>query len=470
MNFIAHEMATQNLPEQSKLLQKVLDYFKMEINNDSSRQHSERENSWLELLETDRMSCHSLSSILSMAKTAKCYRVMQYIFEKEKTFENVLSCFLSNPRRRDEMFTYIRSHVHDFERKIFEQFYEHFEQLLTIDASTTTNIVIDYYLNDMKQFIHKIEHNKRCYFNFIRLLLQHNICIDSSDCEKYLDLLCQYQVEDVEKFLRENENYRIECALEIMQKYKLFDCIIYLYEKKGDFESAFNLSLDLLKKATESTAEQLALALSELCTRASCQFGDSDREKLWFTFIKTVLSRQDLMSVTRNILHAASSHIDLSNLVQLILSSETKMGKFGDIKHLIIGMLTSSKHESSLLQTTSQIFGRDLNAKLVKEKQAAAKGFAIRWIKCNVCRLYLHNQQKILIFGLCGHGVHVDCLPDNIKSDELNVKECTRCNLTLCNQNPIKLANPNENIFYCETKYDSEKLLLQAPPRILNKH
>lgn len=466
MNFIAHEIATQNLPEESVLLQKVLDYFKMDIENSSSREHLERESAWLELLEYDRINCMSLGQILSMAKAAKCYRVMQYILEKQKSYENILYCFLSSPRRRDEMWAYIKTHVHDSDRKIFIQFYENFEKLLDIDASTTTNIVIDYYLTDIKRFIRALENNNRNYFIFMQLLLQQNIAIDSTDCETYIDLLCQYQPEDLDKFLKENENYRLEYALDIMQKYKLFDCMVYLYEKKGDFEAAFNLSMELLKEAPESTAEMRALNLSAMCTRASQQLGENDREKLWFSLIKTILSRHDLKLITRNILHAASSHVDLSNLVQLVLNSETKTGSFGDIKHLIIGMLANSKYETSLLQTTSHIFGKDLNEKLAREKKIASRGLSVKWIKCIVCRQRIYNQQKVLIFGICGHGMHTIC----ISNDDQNIRECPRCNLILCNTQPLNLACPNERLFESEKNYVSGALQLQAPPRIANKH
>lgn len=464
LNFVAHEIASQNLPDDPALLQKVLQYLSKEhIENETARQHSDREYAWLELLAADCINTISFSELLSMAETAKCYRVMEHLLEKQKSFDQVLQCYLLDPHRHDEIWSYIQVHANTPERKIYQQCLANIVRLLSIDADRMTGVVIDYFLPQVDQVMRHLETHEKTYFAFIQRLLRHSVTIHVDDCERFLDLMCQYQPENVAKFLRNNENYRLENALGIVKPYELFDCLIYLYEKQGDFDAAFNLSMDLLREAPESTAEMRALELSALCSRASDQLADSDRETLWFALIKTILSRHDLTSITRSILHAASDHVDLNNLVQLVLNSGTKTGNFGDIKHLIVGMLANSKYEILLLQTTARILGRDLHGILAKEKLAASRGLSVKSIKCIVCRLRLCNQQQVLVFGLCGHGLHRNCLTDQ-------PNQCPRCGNELMESEPLQLAQPTDAIFnsnYTESEQMTATLQLEAPPRLI---
>lgn len=461
---MAHEIASQNLPDDSALLQKVLQYLSKEhIENETARQHSDREYAWLELLEADCINTISFSELLSMAEKSKCYRVMEHLLEKQKSFDQILQCYLLDSHRHEEIWTYIQVHANTPGRKIYQQCQTHIVQLLNINADRMTGLIIDHFLPQVDQLLRHLEIHEKTYFAFIQRLLRHSVPIHADDCERFLDLMCQYQPENVAKFLRNNENYRLENALRIVKTYELFDCLIYLYEKQGDFDAAFNMSLELLKEAPESTAEMRALELSALCSRASQQLTDSDRETLWFALIKTILSRHDLTSITRSILYAASDHVDLNNLVQLVLNSGTKTGNFGDIKHLIVGMLANSKYEILLLQTTARILGRDLHGILAKEKRAASRGLSVKSIKCIVCRLRLCNQQEVLVFGLCGHGLHRNCSTDRLD-------QCPRCGNELKESEPLRLAQPTDTIFgaeYPESERMTASLQLEAPPRII---
>lgn len=465
---MAHEIASQQLPDDTALLQKVLQYLSKEhIDNETARQHSDREYAWLELLEADCINTISFSELLNMAEKAKCYRVMEYLLEKQKSYDQILQCYLLDSHRHEEIWSYIQVHANTPGRKIYQQCQANIVQLLSIDPDKMTGIVIDCFLPQVDQLLRHLESHEKTYFAFIQRLLRHSVAVHVDDCERFLDLMCQYQPENVAKFLRNNDNYRLENALGIVKTYELFDCLIYLYEKQGDFDAAFNLSLDLLQEAPESTAEMRAMELSALCSRASQQLGESDRETLWFALIKAILSRNDLTSITRSILHAASDHVDLNKLVQLVLNSGTKTGNFGDIKHLIVGMLANSKYEILLLQTTARILGRDLHGILAKEKRAASRGLSVKSIKCIVCRLRLCNQQEVLVFGLCGHGLHRNC------SDQTErLEQCPRCGNELKESEPIELAKPTDTIFsgdYQESQRMTGTLQLEAPPRIIGR-
>lgn len=434
------------------------------IETETNREHSEREQAWLDLLEADRINHISIADLLTFARKAKCYRVTQNLLEKRKAYDQILNCYLLDPRRHTELWNYIRQYADKPERKIFEQCHEHFTKLLLIDSDETTRIVVDHFGDRMEQLIRLLEHDNESLYRFVQNLLKHHVNLDTNDCEQYLNLLCLYNPENVDNFLRTNKNYRLENALEIVKKYQLYHSLIYLFEKQGDFESAFNLSLDLLKEADESTVEMKALDLSALCSRASLVLSDAERETLWFTFIKVILSRTDLTTITRNILQAASGYVNVTNLVQLVLSSGTKTGNFGDIKHLLLGMLANSKYETFLLETTSQVLSYDLHCLLAKQKKVVSRGLSVKSIKCIVCRSRLYNQHEVMIFGSCGHAAHKVCALPN--ESDASALQCPRC-LTNCEHDSMKLPKPSEQV-YPPGVYESNMesgLQLEAPPR-----
>lgn len=456
------------MPDDPVLLQKVLDYVKMEhIENESARQRSDREQAWLALLEADCINTINLSEHLKIAQQSKCYRVVEHLLGKQKSFDKILDCYLLDPHRNTEVWNYLQIHVHRPERKIFQQFFDHFDKLIEIDDVRTTHFVIDHFPKDIEKFVKRLDNNEHKLFIFLKNVLKSGISISSTNCELYLTLLSKNDFSYVETFLRSNDNYRLEKAIDIVKKCDLNDCLIYLYERQGDFDAAFNLSLNLLKESSESKSETRAFELSALCTRASEVLSNTDCEHLWFSLIKIVLSRSDLNSITKSILHAASSHVDLTKLVQIVLNSGTKTGNLGDIKHLLVGMLSNSKYEILLQQTTARIMGHDLHRMLAKEKKYANRGLPIKSIKCIVCRLQLCNQSEALIFGECGHASHRNCIHQMYSDSNKNIR-CPRCDIEVNETEPIQLAQTNDR-FFENNANDSFSLALQlaAPPRLI---
>lgn len=441
------------------------------IENETVRQHSEREQAWLELLESDCLLHITIGEQLKMAQAAKCYRVVEFLLEKCKQYENILNCYLQDTHRHMEIWQYIRKYADNAGRKIYQQIYDNFNKMLNINAEELTKLVIDHFSDKIIQLINLLDNNETSLFLFMNNLHKQHYSMDSDNSELYIKLLCQYAAEHVETYLRSTDNYRVDIALDIVRKFELYSSCIYLYEKQGYFRDAFNMALDLVKEAPESTAECRALEVSALCSRASQVLAESDREQLWFEFIKIILPRPDLTQITRNILHAASGHVDLTKLVQLILSSGVSTGNFGDIKHLLVGMLSNSKYETLLLETTTKVLGTDLHNLLVKEKRLATQGLAIKLIKCVVCRRQLYNQIDVVVFAMCGHAVHENCRTKDETNGELNL-QCPRCGLAVSRADNVILSKP-QNQFISKpepsnssSSSSSSVLQLDAPPRI----
>lgn len=223
--------------------------------------------------------------------------------------------------------------------------------------------------------------------------------------------------------------------------------------------------------------------MSGLCSRASGVLSEADRQELWFSLLKIVLSRADLTQITKNILHSASEFVDLAKLVQLVLTSGTKTGNFGDIKHVLIGMLSNSAYETVLLETTSQILGRDLHAILARERRFARRGLCVKTIKCTICRCKLYNGTKdaIVVFGNCGHALHKDCAnryctvkgadsPSTDEAKSLTKMRCPRCDVVISEREPVSTSECRVDLGPVTVPsghgIESSALKLSAPPRI----
>ncbi|XP_055378489.1 vacuolar protein sorting-associated protein 8 homolog [Condylostylus longicornis] len=476
LNFISQQLSTNILPDDSSLLDKVVNYLSRdEIEGETPRQHMERENAWLELISCDRLSHIPLEKQLDMAKRAKCYCVVEHLLEKEKKYDEILECYINNSQRHFEMFSYMDIHARNIERKILQQIEKNFTALLRIDSERLTKIIADNFEDSIFRLIELLNDEPKLLYSFFTNLLKIGVMLESENCEKYINLLSKEAPNNVLEFLKSNNNYRIEKALDIVKIYNLHDSVIFLYEKLGDYHMAFNLTMSLLENQIESRQlEHLITNLGALCLRASAVLPEEERENMWFTLLKFIFANSKLQTITKSILHDASQHVDLPKLVQLVLdTSETHSNNFGDIKDLLMGMLTNSKYEQILVENTAQILGQDLHLKFCKKRKDAKRGLWIAIVKCIVCRQRLYNQtDNIFIFGICGHAIHKSCLKEVQNDDNLH---CPRCGSSIINQSPIILAEPKSEIIKsinCDEIVNRNKgvsetseLHLKSPPR-----
>jgi hypothetical protein len=292
-----------------------------------------------------------------------------------------------------------------------------------------------------------------------------------------------------------NNSYNIDYAIEVCEEKALTSAIIYLYERRGDYKKAFTLAMEKLRDSPESLAEAQALNLCSLCVRISnVVVSEVERESYWFEVIETVLSRDNLCNIVKHVLHLSSSYVDLTKLVQLIMRNDGGTEKkFGDIKHILIGMLTNFEYESLLLSTTQSILGRDLHTKMVKEKQSAGAGVYCKYLKCFICQRKLsdsllkssestnNDNDQIIIFSTCAHSVHQLCYEkrreeeksstdedrNNEEDDKnLNSIKCHQCGLILHETDSVYLNKLNWNLISIGDDDVTHELNVKAPRRL----
>lgn len=466
LNFIAQQISARSLPDDPLILDQVVSHLKTEATeHESKRQHADREQAWLELLVNDCLVHITMGDQLRSARAAKCYRVVEYLLEKRKCFEDILPCYLDDEYRHVELWSYLRRHAKYEERAILDQLFAHFEQILRIDAVELTRIVVDCFASYIPQLLQLLDPNEAESFRFMQELDKQHVAFETEDSERFVMLLCRFDADQVEGYLRRNDNYRIGMALGVVRAFQLAESTIYLLEKQGNYDEAFSVAMERLNDAPKSTAEARALELSQLCIRATEMLSPKDAQRLWFSVIDTVLVRPDLSQITRSILHAASKYVDLSEMVQRIMlaTRSESSGNFGDIRPILVGMLTNSKYETFLLQTTARVLGDDLHTKLARAESLTGRGLAIKSVRCVNCQTGLIGQD-VRIFGNCGHAVHESCAK-NPSGGQL--EQCPRCGSGAKDgQFESAVISPKTGTVHVRSTPSQDVLQVDAPPRI----
>ncbi|XP_058066857.1 vacuolar protein sorting-associated protein 8 homolog [Anopheles bellator] len=495
LNFIAQQIASRELPENEQLLEKVISYLTVTTDVPlSRREHFEREQTWLELLSSNCLEHIPTDQLLETARKNKCYHVAEHLLERLGRYEEVFDCYLQDEYRHLQLYSYIAQHAADPQRQVYLLVVRNLCQIVDINCEQAARVLVEHFMRFLASFLQSLERAgvPERLFCFLEALLKQSVQLETSDLERYLELLCQYRPDEVIDFLKSNDSYRVDNAVRTIKRFDLSAPLTYLYEKQGDYQSAFNVAVETLKNAPESAVEMCALQVNALCIRASSVLVESERDHLWFSLLNIVLARNDLTSVTKNILHSASEFVDLPKLVQLVLNSGTLTGNFGDIKHLLIGMLSNSAYETLLLQTTSRILGKDLHTMLAKEHRQARRGLAVKSIKCIVCRARLYGadqQQPIVVMGDCGHAMHQKCandfctLPvdsppppattaessgDGTTVSSWRMLKCPRCDAVVVEQASIKTVESymEPGPFLSPDSVNDSGLKLRAPPRV----
>ncbi|XP_068142955.1 vacuolar protein sorting-associated protein 8 homolog [Drosophila tropicalis] len=497
LNFIAQQISQQCLPCDKHLLERVLSYLAQEhIANESSRQHSERESAWHELLSQNCLNLISSDEEqLQLAKKAKCYYVEEYLLEKMKSYDHILDCYIKNPSRHDMMFAYMERHIQEPERRIYDQLKDNLRQMLDINSQQTTRLVALHYperINELIDLLSSQKDDAKYLFVLLQNLIERQTQMDAMQIELLLRLYCQLQTpQQIEEFLRSHEGYRLDKAIEIVENCaQLKRSVIYLYEKQESYAKAFDLSMDMLREADSTNqASKEAQEISALLGRSVKTLPTAQLERCWFSLLQYILPHQELQSLTKSLLHEASQHIDLHNLVQLIMQTHNVSSSFGDIKDLLMGMLVSSRQQTEALRTASEILCQDLHKDFVEQQKLSRRGLWITSLRCSICRQRLGvgaADTTVLIMGKCGHSVHEKCLIERQEELKEDDEPCPRCaampaplpsssssgsHLRLndhhaeSRMSPMRLPCPSQHLLSQSSALELGALQLKAPPR-----
>ncbi|XP_030298154.1 vacuolar protein sorting-associated protein 8 homolog isoform X4 [Sparus aurata] len=465
--FLARQLAKPDntLFVNRKLFDQVLEFL---CCPDDDSRHTERQQVLLELLHVGGVVQFNEERLLALAEKAKFYQICEFLYEKKHLHDKIIDCYLRDPLRKGEIFSYIHNllsmpgYSPEEKQTVKEKVLQNMQELVNLDPSKLADLVVFHFTEEVQQIISEFQDDELLY-KFLSCLLEprevHHpgtmLLLEHDLHELLLDLLCRFAPQNLLRFLQTSQHYRLKEAIQITQKYHHNEATAYLLEKKGDIQGAFDVLLETLKEKLsvlaaesdggveederhddeektggESTLTGVKDSLNDiidLCHRSSPNLNQQQREVLWFPLLETMMNSQRqgkglgakhtfevLKELTMKVLNCMSSFISLPAIIQQILQDPVYgKGKLAEIQGLILGMLDTFTYEQTLLETTTSLLNHDLHWSLAHLRAAVTRGLHPRQDYCNIClQQYKRRQdsaEEIIVFS-CGHLYHVQCL------------------------------------------------------------
>ncbi|KAL3276254.1 hypothetical protein HHI36_020969 [Cryptolaemus montrouzieri] len=358
------------------------------------RDHMEREQSWLDLMATNRLKDESYDVLLKAALDARCFRVAEKLYELQGDYSDILRCYLDDVIRKNEVFGYVVRHIEDDARSVREQFLVHFKELVAIDSKKTVGIVNEHFSDLIEQFCEMLEDDDDSRYLFLRELISCDIKLPSRIAEIYLELLCRNNTEQVRNFV-ELGLCRMEEALEITKKYRVHAATALLLEQGGEWLEALELLLE----------HNLVDHALSLCIRGAEHLDSEGAQKLWMVLLQHEKSSENMS--LRQLLHATAPHIPPAQLLELVSNV-----KFGDVRVSLQGILNDYVHDIHMHSTTLKLLSKDIQQGLARALARHRRGVFFS-TTCSTCHGSLSSPRNgdavaVSAWG-CGHCFHQSC-------------------------------------------------------------
>ncbi|KAK8727977.1 hypothetical protein OTU49_009327 [Cherax quadricarinatus] len=460
--FIARQMSRQQgaIAINRQLFDQVLCHLTVP---GTESHHEERQTALLELLQEGGLVHYDTDHLLEKARKAKFYRVCEYVYEERGEHEKIVECYLEDKLRRHQVFTYIRSVLSSPQftdlhaQKIQQQFLRHIKTLLDIDSSRVASLLLTMsqltpLLNDIT--LH-LKDDDQYLYNALHALFTYRSThaspggrgADLSDSpltsilhEKYIDLMCKVNPNQVYPYLKGAEGYRLEKTLEICKRHNRQESTAYLLERAGDIKGAFDVLLVILKtkvddllssvKDNEDGATNFLVSLGHVqaqvvklvrvCQLGSSQLAESGRRELWFPLLDVLLSTQpplvnhhqlahEMRGMVGHVVNSMMTHISLPAILERVMHDPGYCGgNFAQIKHLLKGMVERYVYEETLYATVVRMIAGDQLRYLTLQHNQACSPLVVYTTTCAICHSIYHPSSKAVAHS-CGHSYHAQC-------------------------------------------------------------
>uniref|UniRef100_A0A8D3BLW5 RING-type domain-containing protein n=1 Tax=Scophthalmus maximus TaxID=52904 RepID=A0A8D3BLW5_SCOMX len=358
--FLARQLAKPDntLFVNRKLFDQVLDFL---CCPDDDSRHTERQQVLLELLQVGGVVQFNEGRLLALAEKAKFYQICEFLYENKHLYDRILDCYLRDPLRKVEIFSYIHN-------------------LLSMPG----------YSPEEKQAVRdKTIMSGEC-LSILSLSLSLSLFI------LRLHPLLPFSTFLTSRLLHHSGKGIIQTCLWNSVSLSI-EATAFLLERKGDVHGAFSVLLEVRfrthGRGDDSTLTRVKRSLNDiiaLCHRSSHNLVQQQRE----------VQRVFVLCLSSPFYYADSDPV-------------YGKGKLAEIQGLILGMLDTFNYEQTLLETTTSLLNHDLHWSLAHLHAAVTRGLHPRQDHCNIClQQYKRRQdstEDIIVFS-CGHLYHFQCL------------------------------------------------------------
>lgn len=198
------------------------------------RDHSEKEQAWLDLLKAKKLTQFDPEKLLEMALKSRCFRVAEHLYELLGDFSNILECYLKDPVRVSDAFSYILAYIQAPDRCVQQQFLENFQDLVAISCQKATEIVTEHFAGYIEVLTDLLSGDSDLQYSFLSELVASDLKLPDKIAELFLEQVCVRHPGKVCEFLLARP-CRTEKALEITRKFGVGK--IFVVEKNGFISS-----------------------------------------------------------------------------------------------------------------------------------------------------------------------------------------------------------------------------------------
>ncbi|XP_033214134.1 vacuolar protein sorting-associated protein 8 homolog [Belonocnema kinseyi] len=430
--FIVNEVAENMVSLDGTVLNRIVDILSSSSKDISLRDHrQEKENAILQLIHSRKLANISDNTLLKLAQRANFLRVSELLYTDREDWTSVIRCLIADPSRHHDVWSRLQLLPIT---SLYSVIKAHIISLVEIDASQLAGIIASRMSTKLNKILETLEDHSILQYSLLAALYQHlqykeeesKLELSAEILEKYLALMCQVEPEYVVSHLQGSHGCRLDEALRIVQVANHKDAEAVMLEKLGNYEEAFNLLLKRLQEnlalccqtnISDKDVVQTTTQLASLCRRSA---GSLD----WMPLVEAVLhphSDNNLQKVEKLrgkllkvVLESLSGTTALSTVLEQILKHPlATSGTIGDIRQLLTSVLTHSRYEQTLVETTSRLVSLELHEALKRALRDSGKGCSSDSLICPICRQkFSHCTNYIVIFG-CGHGYHVECLAES---------------------------------------------------------
>ncbi|GIY41646.1 vacuolar protein sorting-associated protein 8 homolog [Caerostris extrusa] len=198
----------------------------------------ERQQALMELLQAGGLAQVNEERVLALAERVKFYRVCEHLYEKHQQYDKILECYLHDPSRKLQVFYFIEKILNHPKRSpedkkaLEEKIISSIEQLVDIDNKRTSHVLLEFFPNQILTVVKALNNMPELLYQFLQGLFSNKDLnssgptannkdmpmVDAVVVETYIDLMCQYNFNQVHNYLRRADGYRLEETLEICRK------------------------------------------------------------------------------------------------------------------------------------------------------------------------------------------------------------------------------------------------------------
>ncbi|KAG7189422.1 hypothetical protein KM043_017126 [Ampulex compressa] len=436
--FVANEVAESTVSLESSMLNKIIEILSSDTQRGTSKElKTDRENAILGLLHSKKLRNISDNTLLNLAERANFLRVSELLYSAREDWISVCRCMILDPYRYHDIWPWLERLPSSSLHTVMTA---NVAALVGINANQFAMLVASRMQNKVAVLLQKLEDNRNLEYTLLGALYQvvqykeedTSLELTTELLERYLELMCKLEPERVVNHISGPHGCRLNEALKIVQQSKHKDAEAVMLEKLGNYQDAFDLLLKEFEshlklycqnEMSENDTIHAAIQLAGMCRRAA---GNLD----WMPLVEAVLrthpdcdsKKVEKLSgkLLRIVLEALSGTNALSTVLEQILKHPlATSGTIGDIRQLLSGVLTHSRYEQTLVETTARLVSLELHKALKRSLRDAGRACSSISVICPVCRQVLSQCTDYVIVFDCGHGYHSECLGEP--------KSCYKC-------------------------------------------